>query len=321
MGGQEIGGLNFTKEQLDNYKLAQIYGKEIGYEKELIGIMYAESTGKKINVGDQVNKKFKRSYGLMQVKLDTYYWAKKTGYVYPLDDEYSLTEEEVLVHLISDKNFNVYVAAGVLKMMKGLCKTDEKAISGYNRGHCDEDAKGKDYRSKVKYFMDFIDKNNFLAVLDEIPMPATTTIMDEYADRKIASKKTKTTSDKKTKKSDKGTKEQELFVTQNKKSNKKTSEIEYNTIKLAGRKNNDNFSQNNSNTYSDGFYVVNINENLTFFPEYTYVKKEHINDADVKKTSSDGFISSDRNSISHQGGFYKAKDVYNNYNFNKQYLQ
>jgi hypothetical protein len=157
-----VGGRTFSDEQVENFKLAYAYGKMIGHEKELMGVLNTESDATPINVGDKSLKAFQRSYGVMQVKLGTYYWTKKKGYIMPLDEKHSLTEEEVLFHLMKNNNFNIYVAAGYFKLMKDLCGSVDKAISGYNRGHCKEVDKGIAYRNKVKKFMDFMEKHDFV---------------------------------------------------------------------------------------------------------------------------------------------------------------
>lgn len=158
-----IGDRSFSPDQIENFKLAYSYGKMIGHEKELMAILNTESEASSTNVGDKVNKAFKRSYGVMQVKLGTYYWTKKGGYIIPLDEKHSLTEEEVLYHLMKNNNFNIYVSAGYFKMMKDICGGSvDKAISGYNRGHCKESAEGTAYRSKVKNFIAYMDKSGFV---------------------------------------------------------------------------------------------------------------------------------------------------------------
>lgn len=183
-GELNVGGRTFTEDQIENFKLAYAYGNAIGgYENTMMGIMDAESSAETFGsaVGDQVNGAFKRSYGIMQVKLGTYYWTMKKGYITPFFQNKKVTEEEILVELITNKSANVYAATGYFKMMLDICGSYDKAISGYNRGHCKEDAKGKSYRSKVKRFVEFSEKHGFdkiIAALIENP-----TVPPEYLNK------------------------------------------------------------------------------------------------------------------------------------------
>ena len=81
----KIGNYNFHLEQINNYKLAHKYGSMINQAKDIMAIMYVENAGKQNPIGDKSNKPFERSYGIMQVKLDTYYWMLNSGYLYKED--------------------------------------------------------------------------------------------------------------------------------------------------------------------------------------------------------------------------------------------
>lgn len=155
-----IGGRTFTYEQLSNYAHAYKYGERYGLGYELMGVLFAESNGKQVHVGDRVNNKFKRSYGIMQVKLGTYYWVKNKGYkTYKLQDK-SMVEEEILAKLMTDNIFNIHIASDYLKMMIDICGSKSKGISGYNRGHCKDDNLALRYRSRVNNFIAFAKNNN-----------------------------------------------------------------------------------------------------------------------------------------------------------------
>ena len=119
-GELNVGGRTFTEDQIENFKLAYAYGNAIGgYANTMMGILDAESSGETMGsaVGDHVNGAFKRSYGIMQVKLGTYYWTMKKGYIAPFFKDKKVTEEEILVELMTNKSANVYAAAGNFKMM------------------------------------------------------------------------------------------------------------------------------------------------------------------------------------------------------------
>lgn len=158
-----IGDYKFYDEQLDNYKLAYKYGKMINKEKDLMAIMYVENSGKQNPIGDKSNKPFGRSYGIMQVKIGTYYWMLNKGYLFKED----MLEEEVLTELMFNKKFNVYVAASYYKFLLDKCGSRDSAIVGYNTGLCKPEynskqyIKGKDYLQKVNGFVNFIDKHKF----------------------------------------------------------------------------------------------------------------------------------------------------------------
>lgn len=163
-----IGGKTFTQEQLENFKLAYSYGLKIGEPKTMMAILNTESNGHNIVIGDKVNQPFKRSYGPMQVKVDTYYWTKDKGYIDPLDVHYGLEKEEVLVHLMKDRNFNVYVATGFYKMMRDSCKDYSFAVMAYNRGHCKDTKEGRAYLKKVRSFINFINQTNFDKIIADL---------------------------------------------------------------------------------------------------------------------------------------------------------
>lgn len=164
-------GNEFNNEQVNNYKLAYEYGEKVGgYGLQMMGILYAESTaGEAERIGDVVNGPFKRSYGIMQVKLGTYHWTQREGYIFSHKNK---LDEEILFDLIHNNNFNTYVAAGYFKMMKDKCKTLDKAISAYNRGHCREVPEGIAYRKRVKEFMYYAMESGFEDYIKAIPLPS-----------------------------------------------------------------------------------------------------------------------------------------------------
>lgn len=159
----KIGNYNFYQDQINHYKLAYKYGKMISSEKDMMAIMYVENGGKQNPIGDKSNKPFERSYGIMQVKLGTYYWMSNSGYLYKED----LLEEEVLGELMFNPKFNVYVATSYYKFLLDKCGSRDSAIIGYNTGYCNPQKnskayhKGKDYLNKVNQFVNFINNHNF----------------------------------------------------------------------------------------------------------------------------------------------------------------
>ena len=154
---------DFDSKQLDNFELAYKYGKAIGFPKIMMGIMNTESSGINEPIGDVVNAPFKRSYGLMQVKLGTYYWMQNAGYLYGEN----LLEEEILHKLMYNKSFNVYAATSYYKYLIDKCGNVKSAIIAYNTGTCSpkkgtkQYEKGQDYLSKVAKFVNFAESYAF----------------------------------------------------------------------------------------------------------------------------------------------------------------
>lgn len=154
---------DFDSKQLSNFELAYKYGKAIGYPKIMMGIMNTESAAINEPVGDVVNAPFKRSYGIMQVKLGTYYWMKGTGYLYGEN----LLEEEILHKLMYNKSFNVYSATSYYKYLVDKCGNVKSAIIAYNTGLCSPEKnteafnKGNDYLAKVTKFVNFAENYAF----------------------------------------------------------------------------------------------------------------------------------------------------------------
>lgn len=153
---------DFDENQLNNFELAYKYGRAIGYQKVMMAIMYIESSAKNIPIGDRVNAPFKRSYGIMQVKIGTYYWMFNKGYLYGEN----LLEEEILHKLMYNKSFNVYAATSYYKFLLDYCGNYTDAIVAYNRGSCkptkESDIKaGENYLRKVNKFLKFINQYNF----------------------------------------------------------------------------------------------------------------------------------------------------------------
>lgn len=156
----KIGEYRFDQDQISNFKKAYIYGNLIGHSKEIMAILWVESRGKNITVGDTSLKPFKRSYGPMQVKLQTYQWMKRNGWSVALPGD--IVEEDELIELVVNQNFNISVGTAYFQYMKKLCGSVDKAISGYNRGNCEESQKGKAYRKRVKNFIKYLDNSLFL---------------------------------------------------------------------------------------------------------------------------------------------------------------
>lgn len=154
---------NFNKEQLDNYELSYRYGKLIDEHKIIMGIMYAESNGRNITIGDRVNSPFKRSYGIMQVKLGTYEWMRNNGELMRED----LLEEEILYKLMYNKAFNVYTASSFYNYLVKKCGSKKMAVIAYNTGLCNPKGGSKEYKKGQQYFkivnefIKFIDNSKF----------------------------------------------------------------------------------------------------------------------------------------------------------------
>lgn len=154
---------DFDANQISNFELAYKYGRAINSPKVMMAIMNTETAATNTPVGDVVNAPFKRSYGLMQVKLGTYYWMKGAGYLYGEN----LLDEEILHKLMYNKSFNVYAATSYYKFLLDKCGSVSAAIIAYNTGDCSPTKgsavydKGQDYLRQVTRFLTFIDNYGF----------------------------------------------------------------------------------------------------------------------------------------------------------------
>jgi len=155
---------DFNNNQLNNFQLAYKYGKAINYPKVMMALMKTESDAINVPIGDKGNSPFKRSYGIMQIKIGTYYWMLNAGYLY----RENLLDEEVLHKLMYNKSFNIYAATSYYRFLLDKCNDYTEAIVAYNTGYCVPPKSkpkvikaGKRYLNKVNKFLKFINKYEF----------------------------------------------------------------------------------------------------------------------------------------------------------------
>lgn len=168
----QIQGLDISADQYSNLMLAKAVGYASFYDhvkaKEfsllLMSIMWQESRAGKFGpVGDIGNGFGRRSYGLMQVKLDAAkrMWRRypQLGFVYCSCQIHVImpTEEELISALLTNPNFNVAVAAHYLKYLHDDFHLSwDKAVAAYNRGYWNAKQKhftDKPYVPNVKTYM------------------------------------------------------------------------------------------------------------------------------------------------------------------------
>jgi len=113
-----------------------------------------ESTGNTVVDGDVNNGAFKKSYGVMQVKLDTVYYVKNKRpdlIKLHVPEVNTLPKEEVLEKLRKDPYFNIKMGVLTHLTLIGVCKDDmDKASVAYNRGKCETDKLGQEYLDRIK---------------------------------------------------------------------------------------------------------------------------------------------------------------------------
>ena len=145
-------------------KLAYKYGSQIHYRGQTYGetvasIVYQESkAGAKryqrrgVIVGDRSKKGHYKSLGPMQVQVpaarDVERWYPEIfkGYF----GQFSPTNEELIVALLTDMDFNVQVGTAYFRKMLTVRGSWSKAILAYNRGAGNDGTDPNDYVRKVK---------------------------------------------------------------------------------------------------------------------------------------------------------------------------
>jgi len=149
----------FTKEQIDNLKECVEISRLFNNSPSLVcSIMLNETAaGRKMNsnVGDRFLRPFKRSYGLMQIRLTT---AEDMINRFHLDFLKKIPAEEILVYLMEDKKFNIAMANVFISYLKKKYHGNiKKIVIAYNRGHFSE--LGENYYRRFlenrKLFLEF----------------------------------------------------------------------------------------------------------------------------------------------------------------------
>ena len=123
-----------TAEQTQLLDLAYTIGKaEGGREHALLLqaiLMHETRAGQGHRVGDTHSPVGKRSYGIMQVKLVTAYDTLKR---HRNLGEFK-TEEDLIIRLVTDDNFNLHVASHHLSWLRRHTNFTAQAVMAYNTG-------------------------------------------------------------------------------------------------------------------------------------------------------------------------------------------
>ena len=102
--------------------------------------------------GDKGNGAFKKSYGIMQVKLGTVYYVrnKRPDLIKLYTPEVNtLPKEDILDKLRKDPYFNAKIASLTHIVLIDVCGDQNTATVAYNRGFCKADELGKLYLNKI----------------------------------------------------------------------------------------------------------------------------------------------------------------------------
>lgn len=156
-----------TEDQNNILKLAYHYGNEIHFENETYGetvasIIYQETKAGSVIyqkngviVGDRSKRGHYKSLGVAQVQLpavrDVFRWYPEILYSY-FGRPYYPADEELIVALLTDDEFNIQIAAAYFRKMLEIKKYWSKAILAYNRGLNNNGKDPNNYVKKVKYW-------------------------------------------------------------------------------------------------------------------------------------------------------------------------
>ncbi len=114
--------------------------------------LLSESGATTVLDGDKVNGAFKKSYGIMQVKLGTVYYVrnKRPDLIKLYAPEVNaLPKEDILDKLRKDPYFNAKLASLTHIVLIGVCGDQNRATVAYNRGFCEADELGTQYLNKI----------------------------------------------------------------------------------------------------------------------------------------------------------------------------
>lgn len=131
----------FDEKQVRVLRLAYDIGSEIGYPETIQAIVLQETIAGKFGnrVGDRSLRVGKRSYGVAQVKVAT---VRYVFHNYPaIKSEYygkrklrKITDEELIVLMLTDDEANIVVATWNFKLMLKKTVTWTAAVVAYNQG-------------------------------------------------------------------------------------------------------------------------------------------------------------------------------------------
>jgi len=137
-----VKGIRYTPEQRKLMTMAYYIGKEIGFPETMQSLLLQETRAGALGdrIGDVNLPIGKRSYGVMQMKVAT---ARKVLRKYPtLVPNYfpkrksykRVRDEEIIIKLIQDDEFNIRLAAMNFVIHRQLSKSWAKAVVAYNTG-------------------------------------------------------------------------------------------------------------------------------------------------------------------------------------------
>lgn len=114
--------------------------------------LLSESGATTVLDGDKGNGAFKKSYGIMQVKLGTVYYVrnKRPDLIKLYAPEVNaLPKEDILDKLRKNPYFNAKMASLTHIVLIDVCGDENSATVAYNRGFCKADKFGQDYLNKI----------------------------------------------------------------------------------------------------------------------------------------------------------------------------
>ena len=137
-----VKGVKYTPEQRKLMTIAFHIGKEIGYPETIQSLLLQETRAGAYGdrIGDTNLPVGRRSYGVMQMKVAT---ARKVLKKYPTlvanyfpnrKDYKRLRDEEIIIKLIQDDEFNIRLAALNFVIHRKLSKNWAQSVVAYNTG-------------------------------------------------------------------------------------------------------------------------------------------------------------------------------------------
>ena len=140
--------------QIKNLLIVEEASKYVNHPnpKRMGAHLLSESGATTVLDGDKANGAFKKSYGIMQVKLGTVYYVKNKRIdlikLYA-PEVLALPKEDILDKLRKDPYFNAKMAALTHIVLIGVCGDQNMATVAYNRGFCEADELGTQYLNKI----------------------------------------------------------------------------------------------------------------------------------------------------------------------------
>lgn len=134
-----VGQYNLNNKQQKILQLAKQIGEDVGYPETIQSIAMQETLagGFGDGIGDKVLPPFKRSYGVMQVKIATAQWVLRH---YPdlrekwFDGKKNITKEQFREVLIKNDHANIEIGAKNFALMVKYTNSWKEAVVAYNRG-------------------------------------------------------------------------------------------------------------------------------------------------------------------------------------------